>query len=155
MLNLRAPSRDRLMLLDVQKPASAQLLAHHSLGQIASVLLAVFLVLFVNLEYQLLHAVTSDFIFVIESGTDAQMEWISALFFARAFSEAATLATQAELHDIARLWRISAAKFYDTLHIDALCPDKPSCHLEILVVFDLNVESAGVLYCRALVIQIC
>ena len=118
-------------------------------------LLAVFLVLFVNLQDELLHAVTSDFIFVVEARADAQMERVGAFFLGGAFAEAGALASQAKLDDVRGLWRISATKFYDTLHVNTFGSNEPPRHLEILVVFDLDVEPARVLDGRALIIKIC
>jgi hypothetical protein len=68
------------------------------LGQVLLVLLAVPLVLFVDIEDQLLHIVASQLVLVVVSRTYAQMQWLVRLFLSGPLFEPGPLPSQTQLH---------------------------------------------------------
>jgi len=67
------------------------------------VLLAIFLVLFVDVQQQFLQLVARQQIFVVETRTHAQMEGLLRLFLAWTLLEPGSLASQAKFNDVLRV----------------------------------------------------
>ena len=80
------------------------------------------------------------------------MERGVALFFARPFLEATAFASQTKFNYIWRLWRISTANFDNSLHVNSLCSNESARNLEIFIILDLNVKSASIFNCWAIVV---
>lgn len=91
--------------------------------------------------------VASDLVLVKVSRTDAQMKRFVALFLPWSFLKAGTLTSEPELHNFLLIVIAGplAAHLDDPLHVATLGSNEPPCNLEILVIVDLNVKSAGVL----------
>jgi len=75
------------------------------------------------------------------------MKRLIALFLPWSFLKTGTLTSEPELHDflLVVVARPLAAQLDDPLHVAPLGTNEPSCNLELLIVVDLNVKSAGVL----------
>jgi hypothetical protein len=136
-LGHRPPPSHRLYPLDLQ--LDARLLAS---------LLAEALVLFIDVEDQLLHVVAGDTVLVKEARADAQMQGLIAFLLPWSLLEARALASESQF-DYLLLVVIAgalAANLNDALHVAALGPNEATGDLELLVVVNLNVKPAGILY---------
>ena len=111
-------------------------------------LLAVTLIFLVHVQYQFLHVVARYGVLVEVARADAEMQGFVALLLSGAFLEAGTLAAEPQLDDLLLVVVAGAlaADLDDALHVAALGADEPPSHLEVLIVVDLNVEAARVLY---------
>ncbi len=58
------------------------------------------------------------------------------------------MASQAKLDYLSARWHILAALPDDTLHVASFGPDQASGYLELFLIWDLNIEPAGVLRIR-------
>ena len=73
------------------------------------------------------------------------MQWLIRLFLVGTLLEARAFATESEFHDVLNGTRtVFRAEFDDLLHVAAFRSDESSAHLELLVVFNLDVETARV-----------
>lgn len=103
-------------------------------------------VFFIDIENQLLDMATSQLILVVILWTNAKMERFIAFFLPRSFLKTWSLSSQSKLDNLS--WRFLAwpfaAHLYNSFHVTSFCSDKSSCYLEVLVVVDLYIESAGI-----------
>ena len=74
------------------------------------------------------------------------MQWLVRLLLSRSFLESRSLASQSQLDYFLVLVIVRALAAYldDPLHVASLCPDKPPCNLELLVILNLNIKPTRV-----------
>lgn len=110
--------------------------------------LAEALILFVHIHNELLNMIASDGVLVEVPGAYAQVKRLIALFVPGTLLKAGTLTSEAKLHDVLLILvgaRATAAYLDDALHVAPLRTDESAGHLKLLVVVNLDVESAGIL----------
>lgn len=111
------------------------------------VLLRVLLVLFVDIEHELLGHVASELVLVVEARRDAQMQRLPRLLLSWALFKPRTFASESQLDHVVceTLRRVLAADLDDALHVASLGTDEASGHLEVFLVLDLDFKTTSVL----------
>lgn len=104
-------------------------------------------ILFVHFEKESFHFTTSILILFFVLTANAEVQGVFTFFLAWSFFEARSFSSESELNSLERVDVVALAAFLDySLHVCSLAPDDSSSNLEFLLIIDLNIISASVLY---------
>lgn len=99
--------------------------------------------------------VTCNLVLVEVSAADAQVQRLIRLLLSWSFLETGTFPSESQFDNFLELVIAAtlAADLYDSLHVATFGSNKPPCHLEFFIIFNLDIETASVLNVFILILR--
>lgn len=114
------------------------------------------LVLFVNVEKELLCHGAGKNVLIVKSRTYTKVKWFFGLLLLGTFFETTTFASKSEFNDVVlhATRRILCANFKNSLHVAPFSSDKPPRNLKLFFVLNLDIKATRILHCVSIIILV-
>mmetsp|Transcript_7474 Transcript_7474/g.10604 ORF Transcript_7474/g.10604 Transcript_7474/m.10604 type:complete len:216 (+) Transcript_7474:651-1298(+) len=137
-LNLSTAASDSLELFYLEDTAAVRR------SDIFFCALAVLFEVFVHVQEQLLDLLAGECVLLVEARANAEVERLFGLLLLGPLFKARSLASQSELDHFAHLGHVLLTLGDNALHVAAFSSNEASCHLELALIWDLNIVAASV-----------